>query len=464
MFGRGFFFVALCMTLIAASAGAVLYYAAGVTPVEAAFSALALLFGLLTVETVSARARDRREANERLETLSRAAADIATQVTDLHLRLEKIEYAPAPEAAEVKLHTEPLAQEISDLAGLVEDLAKTVNEHESLLAQKQIFAAPSSPAPVAAPLSRAASPDAALVANVPAAPVNPLGQLKDNEVAVLIRDALVNERLDVHLQPIVTLPQRKVRFYKAVSRLRLPEGSLIEAKHFIASARRSGIVMQLDENLVQASLQVVRKLSAKSRDIGIFFNIAPETLTDRASFNSVMNVLNANRAIAPSVFVEIAQSDFRSPDPVYRESLNELREHGFRLAIDQVSDLHIDPQAMAERGVRYLKVPADLLLGRVPQANAQVHPADLVDLLGRYGIDLIGEKIETEVAVADLLDFNLGFGQGSLFGPLRPIRSDVLKGEVAEFPAAEKKPAAAAPAMPRQNDLSKLASRTVRRA
>lgn len=452
------------MTLIAASAGAVLYYAAGVTPVEAAFSALALLFGLLTVETVSARARDLREANERLETLSRAAADIATQVTDLHLRLEKIEYAPAPEAADLKLHTEPLAQEISDLAGLVEDLAKTVSEHEGLLAQKQIFAAPSPPAPGAAAAPRSASPDAAPPASAAAVPVNPLGQLRDNEVAVLIRDALANERLDVHLQPIVTLPQRKARFYKAVSRLRLPEGNLIEAKHFIASARRSGVVMQLDENLVQASLQVVRKLSAKSRDIGIFFNIAPETLTDRAAFNTVMNVLNANRAIAPSVFVEIAQSDFRSPEPVYRESLNELREHGFRLAIDQVSDLHIDPQAMAERGVRYLKVTAELLLGRMPQANAQVHPADLVDLLGRYGIDLIGEKIETEIAVADLLDSNLGFGQGSLFGPPRPIRSDVLKGEVAEFPATEKKPAAVAPAMPRQNDLSKLASRTVRRA
>ncbi|HRF08799.1 MAG TPA: EAL domain-containing protein, partial [Xanthobacteraceae bacterium] len=241
-------------------------------------------------------------------------------------------------------------------------------------------------------------------------------------------------------------------------------GSLIEAKHFIGSARRSGVVVQLDENLVQASLQVVRKLSAKARDIGIFFNIAPETLTDRAAFDAVMNVLNAHRAIAPSVFIEVAQSDFRSPEPVYRESLNELREHGFRLAIGEVVDLHIDPQAMAERGVRYLKVTADLLLGRVPQANAQVHPADLVDLLGRYGIDLIGEKIETETAVADLLDFNLGFGQGSLFGPPRPVRSDVLKGEVAEFPAAEKKPVAAAPAAPRQNDLSKLASRTVRRA
>lgn len=464
MFGRGFFFVAFCMTLIAASAGAVLYYAAGVTPVEAAFSALALLFGLLTVETVSARARDRREMNDRLETLSRAAADIATQVTDLHLRLEKIEYAPVPESADVKLHTEPLAQEISDLAGLVEDLAKTVSEHESQLAQKQIFATPSTsvPAPAAPPRSAEAAP-AASSPFAPAAPVNPLGQFKDSEVAVLIRDALANERIDVHLQPIVTLPQRKVRFYRAVSRLRLPEGNLIEARHFIASARRSGVVMQLDENLAQVSLQVVRKLSAKARDIGIFFSLAPETLKDRAAFNAVMNVLNANRAIAPSVFVEVVQSDFRSTDPLYRESLNELREHGFRLAVDQVSDLHIDPQAMAERGVRYLKVPADLLLGRVPLVNAQVHPADLVDLLGRYGIDLIGEKIETEIAVADLLDFNLGFGQGSLFGAPRPVRTDTLKGEVAEFPAAEKKPAVA-PAAARPNDLSKLAARTVRRA
>ena len=465
MFGRGFFFIALCMVLIAASAGAALHYAAGISPVEAAFFSLALLFGLLTVETVSARARDRRETNERLETLSRAAADIATQVTDLHLRLEKIEFAPATDAEEMKLHTEPLAQEISDLAGLVEDLAKTVSDHESLLAQKQIFAA--SPAEhgngrESSPVSSQPPMPAVTPLAAPAPVFNPLGELKDNEVAVLVRDALANERIDLHLQPIVTLPQRKVRFYEAVSRLRLPEGNLIEAKHFIESARRSGIVMELDQNQVQAGLQIVRKLSAKSRDVGMFFNIAPETLTDRTAMNAIMNALNANRAIAPSIFIEIAQNDFRSNNPVYRDQLNHLREQGFRLAIDQVSDLHIDPQAMAERGVRYLKIRADILLGRVSQTGAQVHPADLVDLLGRYGIDLIAEKIETETAVADLLDFDLGFGQGTLFAPPRPIRSDLLKGEVAEFVAPEQK-SAPAPA-PRQNDLSKLASRTVRRA
>ncbi|MBY0533036.1 MAG: EAL domain-containing protein [Xanthobacteraceae bacterium] len=456
MFGKGFFFIAFCMTLIAASAGAILHYATGITAVEAAFCALALMFGLMTVESVSARSRDRLETNERFEGLARAAADIARQVGELNVRIDKLEAAPSQD---LKSHTDPLAKEIGDLAGLVEDLAKTVTEHESLLAQKQLFSA--SPEAAARAVAEIGARPAQQAAIAQPNSLNPLGQLKDNEVAVLIRDALANERIDVHLQPIVTLPQRKVRFYEAVSRLRLPEGKLIESKYFVDAARRSGAVLPLDENLVNSSLQVVRRLATKSKDVGIFFNLAPETLSDRAAMSTIMSALDANKAIAPSLFIEIAQNDFRSPNAVYRDSLHRLRDQGFRFAIDHVSDLHIDPQAMAERGVRYLKISAELLLGRVPQTGAQVHPADLVDLLGRYGIDLIAEKIETEAMVVDLLDYDLGFGQGILFAPPRPIRSDILKAEVAEFPATEQMPAEAAP---RPNDISKLASRTVRRA
>lgn len=458
MFGKGFYFISFCMTLIAASAGAILHYAAGITAVEAAFGALALLFGLLTVESVSVRARDRREMNERFEGLARAAADIARQTGDLHVRIDKIENSSSQD---LKSHTEPLAKEIGDLASLVEDLAKTVSEHDSQLAQRQLFA--SSPEAAARAVSEIAAAQM-LPASAPVPqhiPANPLGSFTDDEVAVLVRDALRNERIDVHLQPIVTLPQRKVRFYEAVSRLRLPEGKLIEAKHFIGATRRTGAVLELDENLVNSSLHVVRRLATKSKEVGIFFNLAPETLSDRATMSVILNALEANKAIAPSIFIEIAQNDFRSPNAVYRENLHQLRDRGFRFAIDHVTDLHIDPQAMAERGVRYLKISAELILGRVPQTGAQVHPADLVDLLGRYGIDLVAEKIETEATVVDLLDYDLGFGQGTLFAPPRPIRSEILKADVTEFPAQEQK--AAEPA-PRQNDLSKLAARTVRRA
>ena len=59
---------------------------------------------------------------------------------------------------------------------------------------------------------------------------------------------------------------------------------------------------------------------------------------------------------------------------------------------------------------------------------SDIHPADLSDLLGRFGIDLIAEKIESEGTVVDLLDHDVKFGQGFLFSPPRPVRTEALQG------------------------------------
>jgi cyclic-di-GMP phosphodiesterase TipF (flagellum assembly factor) len=152
-----------------------------------------------------------------------------------------------------------------------------------------------------------------------------------------------------------------------------------------------------------------------------------------------MNQLEANRAIAPSLIVELAQGELRSPNAAYAKvccnftNAATARDRSCRR-------LHIDPQSLAERGERILKIAGEVILARAPQTGAQVHPADLTDLLGRYGIDLIAEKIESEAMVVDLLDFDLSFGQGNLFSPPRPVRSDILKAEIAEFPIAESEP------------------------
>ena len=73
-------------------------------------------------------------------------------------------------------------------------------------------------------------------------------------------------------------------------------------------------------------------------------------------------------------------------------------------------------------------MPATLLLNRVGAASTDIHPADLSDLLGRFGIDLIAEKIEAENTVVDLLDYDVRFGQGFLFSPPRPVRAEALQG------------------------------------
>jgi cyclic-di-GMP phosphodiesterase TipF (flagellum assembly factor) len=169
--------------------------------------------------------------------------------------------------------------------------------------------------------------------------------------------------------------------------------------------------------------------------------------------------------------------------PIEQECLATLAELGFRFSMDHVADLRVEPRELADRGFRFIKVPAALLLSR-SAASGDIHPADFSDLLGRFGIDLIAERIEGEGTVVDLLDYDVRFGQGFLFSPPRPVRAEVLQGlaerqqgervapavRTTERPAPVKAPPAEAPpaeppALPRRDTaLAQLARGIVRRA
>ena len=53
----------------------------------------------------------------------------------------------------------------------------------------------------------------------------------------MIRSAIDANRIDLYLQPIVTLPQRKVRYYEAMSRLRTETGEVLLGGRLRAAGR-----------------------------------------------------------------------------------------------------------------------------------------------------------------------------------------------------------------------------------
>jgi cyclic-di-GMP phosphodiesterase, flagellum assembly factor TipF len=160
--------------------------------------------------------------------------------------------------------------------------------------------------------------------------------------------------------------------------------------------------------------------------------LSAATLTDALMFRQFLDFMDANRALASSLMFEFTQEAYRSFGPIEHESLAALSERGFRFSMDHVADLHMEPNELADRSFRFLKVPAKLLLNKVTATHSDIDPEDLADLLARSGIDLIAERIETETTVVDLLDYDVRFGQGFLFSPPRPVRAEALHGTAAE--------------------------------
>jgi cyclic-di-GMP phosphodiesterase TipF (flagellum assembly factor) len=424
-------FIAACVVLIAGSIGAVLYLGFNVDASTSAIVALSALTGMALFNSVSNRLRDRTDLGDQIADLSRGTADLARQVAEISRRLNAVETKITSPAHRARAATDPLATEIGELGTLVKQIAQTVASHAAAL-QRQQGAAPGRVATGSARTEAIRPVEETLAISENDSIGERFRGLSRESIADLISKAADASRIDLYLQPIVTLPQRKVRYYEAMSRLRTEEGDIIPAVDFIDVAESIGLMPKIDNLAVFRCVQVTRRLLLKSRDVGVFCNVSAATLTDALMFRQFLDFMDANRALASSLMFEFTQEAYRSFGPIEHESLAALAERGFRFSMDHVTDLHMTPNELADRSFRFLKVPAKLLLNKVAATQTDIDPEDLADLLARSGIDLIAERIETETTVVDLLDYDVRFGQGFLFSPPRPVRAEALQGTTTE--------------------------------
>lgn len=273
-----------------------------------------------------------------------------------------------------------------------------------------------------------------------AAPPVRLSALGDSQLLELVRESLEQNRVDLYLQPIVSLPQRKLRYYEALSRLRAEDGTVIMPAQYMRIAAPAGLMSVVDNLLLFRCVQVMRRLTQKNREIGIFCNIAGDTLADPEFFPQFLEYMHHNRDLAGRIVFEFSQAAIDKVDAAGESNLSYLSQLGFALSLDHVDTLALNFSRLKRLGFRHVKVRAATLAGGMAGAQAAVVPEDFKSLLARHGLNLIAERVEDEKTVVQLLDYGVDYAQGYLFGAPRAVRDEVLK----EPATAERLPAPAA--------------------
>ncbi len=251
----------------------------------------------------------------------------------------------------------------------------------------------------------------------------------------LIREALLESRVELHLQPIVQLPQRKTAFYEGFTRLKDSTGRLILPQEFIPAAEQAGLMGTIDNVLLFRCVQIVRKLMKQDRRIGIFCNISPTALADDSFFPQFLDFMRENRDLAGSVIFEIPQASYEARSSVEARAMGKLVDLGFRFSIDRVTNAEIDLPDLERSGVRYVKMPLSVLSEQIVRAGIrprsaitrEISATDIAAVFQRYGVDIIAERIESEDAVLEILDLDIPFGQGHLFGSPRAIKDSLME-------------------------------------
>lgn len=388
--------VYIFITLASLGIGAAAYFGFTFTPIEALVTAL--VFGAIAVMLVERTLRQRSEARleKGIEDLSRLLSTDAQAGAVLSQRVNAL----ADDNAGKRIDT--LEADVAVLGTVVRQVAEAVAELEE---RRRPHVSP--------PQTPTAEPDPDTFPE----PVIPLEML---------RQAISDNRLICHIEPIVRLPPRKPWGYAVVPRLMLEDGELADPPDFMPR-RDSGrdLVRRIEEVAATEAIVIARRARTGGSPIFLEVPFSRATLDDETAVGQLLTALEANRVVAPSLAFGLPQPQFRALSPDDKEVLAQMHRRGTRFVLTGATTLRIDFAELEGLGFVAIAVSAGRFLDQ-PQTLADFHAADIAAYARRYNIEIMAVGIVAEQQVLRLYEDGVVLARGPHIGGPGPARPDLV--------------------------------------
>lgn len=387
--------------LAALGVGGAAYFGLTFSPIEAVVTAVA--FGcvavLLQERALRIRAENRLERG--IEDLARLLSTDAQAGAVLSQRINALTDANAGS------RLESIEADISVLGTVVRQVAETVNELEE--ARRRDEGAIGKPAPVKAELFVDDEEDAFPEPVIP---------------PELLKQALEENRLVFHIEPVVTLPQRRPFGYDLVPRLLMMDGELADAPDFMPRSGGDGLIRQIEELALDEAVVIARRAKTSGQPIRLFVPLTQATLQDKRLVEQFVALLDANRAIGDALCFAIPQQSFKLLGAQEKMVLQQLSRIGISYALTHVANLRFDFAEIEGLGFKSVRFDATRFL-RQPSIYTDFHTADVAPYVRRFHIDLCATDVVDEQQLLALFEDGITLAQGPHIAGPGPVRPDL---------------------------------------
>jgi cyclic-di-GMP phosphodiesterase TipF (flagellum assembly factor) len=266
-------------------------------------------------------------------------------------------------------------------------------------------------------------------------PAEPVADIAPGDAMLRdLRDAIEGNRIDLYLQPIVTLPDRKLRFYDASTRVRTGDDAFMAPGDYLELAEREHLMPRIDNVMLVKCVQLLRRLGPESRLKGVFCNLSAQSLLDHDFFPELVEFMEENSTLADNLTFQLSQRAVLDIGADELAGLKTLGKLGFVFSLDHVADLDVDFAALRDHFFRYVKIEAKTLLHDMAEARASIPASDMTSYLDRFDLKLIVEKVDDEASLERLMDYGVDLAEGDLFARPRPVTPEMFR-ELAEAAA-----------------------------
>jgi diguanylate cyclase (GGDEF)-like protein len=253
-----------------------------------------------------------------------------------------------------------------------------------------------------------------------------------------MRRALEAGEVEVHFQPKVSLPDRRVVGVECLARWEHPAHGQVAPVDFVAVAEHTGQLGRLTEVVLREGLRRARGWQDAGRPLPVSVNLTARTLIDPTFPPRVSRLLDEYGVPASLLTLEITEDGMVAEPDRTLATLNHLSELGVRLAVDDFGTGYSSLSYLRRLPVDEVKIDRSFVQGMATDTGDRAIVQAVVDLARHFGLVVVAEGVESELTVARLEELGCDVGQGFLFSRPLPyerfeawltVQNDVAHGE-----------------------------------
>jgi PAS domain S-box-containing protein len=226
---------------------------------------------------------------------------------------------------------------------------------------------------------------------------------------------------DCHLylqyQPIMDLKSDRISGFEALARLKCSQLGLVSPLEFIPLAEETKLIVPIGWKIMRKALLFLKRIESMGYEgISVSVNVSVIQLLKNDFVEKLFGLINELQVSPKHIGIEITESVFSDNYNEVNQIINQLRDAGLYVAIDDFGKGYSSLARERELNVDYLKIDKHFIDKLIKAYPENAITSDIISMAHKLGHFTIAEGVEDERQIQYLKKWNCDKIQGFFIG------------------------------------------------
>jgi len=225
-----------------------------------------------------------------------------------------------------------------------------------------------------------------------------------------VKQALDEERLLCHFQPIFTLSTKKIAKYEALVRLRGEGEKLYYPNQFLDTIEGTNVYRDLTKNVLEIVFEKIAE-----HQIAMSMNLNLSDIIDNSIYEMLIKELEASKSLAQFLTIELLEYESLAND-ILLDRIVAIKSYGVKIALDDFGSGYSNFSIFENLPIDIIKIDGSLVKNIDNSKTSYIIVESIARLAKRLGLVVIAEFVHSKAVLDVLEELDVRCGQGFYLG------------------------------------------------